>query len=44
MPAGPLHRSLYDLTSREQKFEGNLSYYVDDPPSKLAGKVVTTNC
>lgn len=36
LPVGPLHRSLTDIIHKDRKPEGNLSYYVDDPPSKLA--------
>ncbi|XP_076090848.1 uncharacterized protein LOC143062910 isoform X4 [Mytilus galloprovincialis] len=36
LPVGPLHRSLTDIIHKDKKPEGNLSYYVDDPPSKLA--------
>ncbi|XP_052094456.1 myomegalin-like isoform X2 [Mytilus californianus] len=36
LPIGPLHRSLTEIIHKERKPEGNLSYYVDDPPSKLA--------
>ncbi|XP_063423939.1 myomegalin-like isoform X5 [Mytilus trossulus] len=36
LPVGPLHRSLTEIIHKDRKPEGNLSYYVDDPPSKLA--------